>query len=227
MPAQSKAQQKLMGMVHAAQKGELKNPTGTVADLANTMKKKSATDFASTKHKGLPNKVKKEEKEPVMENTFEFYLVMDPASFGDTNTPEDIEKMVVATNPADFVAEYSNMVRGSDMSRDSDMTMAENQIHGYYSTQEEAMKVANTLLTDKMASQKSLEEKKSQVVDKIDKVIAKLQKEINDHMKMTTEAPEEADKYHSMAETKMSKIKELREKHKAVAASKKQLQEKE
>jgi predicted phage tail protein len=89
------------------------------------------------------------------------------------------------------------------------------------------MKVANTLLTDKMASQKSLEEKKSQVVDKIDKVIAKLQKEINDHMKMTSEVPQEADKYHSMAEMKMSKIKELREKHKAVAASKKQLDEKE
>jgi hypothetical protein len=58
MPAKSKAQQKLMGMVSAAQKGELKNPSAQVAKLAKTMTKKSATDFASTKHKGLPKKVK-------------------------------------------------------------------------------------------------------------------------------------------------------------------------
>lgn len=60
MPALSKAQQRFMGMVHAAQKGDMENPSPEVAKAADTMKKKDAKDFASTKHKGLPNKVKSE-----------------------------------------------------------------------------------------------------------------------------------------------------------------------
>ncbi len=56
MPAVSKAQQRFMGMVHAAQKGE-EPASPEVAKVAKDMSKKSAKDFASTKHKGLPNKV--------------------------------------------------------------------------------------------------------------------------------------------------------------------------
>ena len=55
--AVSKKQQKFMGMVHAAQKGE-KPASKEVGKVAKTMKKKDAEDFASTKHKGLPEKVK-------------------------------------------------------------------------------------------------------------------------------------------------------------------------
>ena len=57
--AKSKAQQKFMGMVHATQKGE-KAPSKEVAKVAKDMPKKAAKDFAATKHKGLPNKVKEE-----------------------------------------------------------------------------------------------------------------------------------------------------------------------
>ena len=57
--AVSKSQQKFMGMVHAAQKGE-KPASKEVAKVAKTMGKKDAKDFASTKHKGLPEKVKEE-----------------------------------------------------------------------------------------------------------------------------------------------------------------------
>lgn len=53
--AVSKKQQRFMGMVHAAQKGE-KVASGEVAKVASSMKKKDAKDFASTKHKGLPEK---------------------------------------------------------------------------------------------------------------------------------------------------------------------------
>ena len=56
MPAKSKAQQKFMGMVHRAQKGE-KPASATVAKVAKKMKKTDAEDYASTKHKGLPKKV--------------------------------------------------------------------------------------------------------------------------------------------------------------------------
>ncbi len=53
MPAVSKAQQRFMGMVHAAQKGE-EPASPEVAKVAKDMDKKDAKDFASTKHKGLP-----------------------------------------------------------------------------------------------------------------------------------------------------------------------------
>jgi hypothetical protein len=62
MPAKSKAQQKFMGMVHAAQKGE-KPASPEVAKVAKGMSKKAAKDYASTKHKGLPEKKKQKIKE--------------------------------------------------------------------------------------------------------------------------------------------------------------------
>ena len=55
--AVSKKQQKFMGMVHAAQKGE-KPASKEVAKVAKSMGKKDAEDFAATKHKGLPEKKK-------------------------------------------------------------------------------------------------------------------------------------------------------------------------
>jgi len=63
--AVSKAQQKFMGMVHATQKGE-KPASEEVAKVAKDMKKKDAEDYASTKHKGLPEK-KKSKKESIEE----------------------------------------------------------------------------------------------------------------------------------------------------------------
>ena len=64
MPAVSKAQQRFLGMVYAAKKGKIKSPSPEVAQAASSMKKKDAKDFASTKHKGLPEKkVAKEAKD--------------------------------------------------------------------------------------------------------------------------------------------------------------------
>ena len=58
--AVSKKQQRFMGMVHAAQKGE-KPASKEVAKVAKGMGKKDAEDFAKTKHKGLPEKAKKKD----------------------------------------------------------------------------------------------------------------------------------------------------------------------
>ena len=65
MPAKSKAQQRFMGMVHGIQKGTVDPSTvsAKVRKVAKGMKKKSAKDYASTKHKGKPEKVKKEERD--------------------------------------------------------------------------------------------------------------------------------------------------------------------
>jgi hypothetical protein len=62
MPAVSKAQQRFMGMVHAVNKGDMPAPSAEVAQAAASMKKGDAKDFASTKHKGLPEKKKMEKR---------------------------------------------------------------------------------------------------------------------------------------------------------------------
>ena len=60
--AVSKAQRKFMGMAHAIQKGEkIKGASPELKKVAKTMKPTDTHDFAATKEKGLPKKVKKTE----------------------------------------------------------------------------------------------------------------------------------------------------------------------
>ena len=62
MPALSKKQQRFFGIVRAIQKGEQAPTTPETAKAAEEMKKTDVKKFASTKHKGLPEKkVTKEE----------------------------------------------------------------------------------------------------------------------------------------------------------------------
>ena len=56
MPAVSKKQQRFFGIVRAIQKGEMAPTTPETAKAAADMKKKDVKDFASTKHRGLPDK---------------------------------------------------------------------------------------------------------------------------------------------------------------------------
>ena len=62
MPSRSKAQQRFMGMVHALKKGEMKpsDASPEVKKAADSMTKKSTKKYASTKHKGKPERVSKE-----------------------------------------------------------------------------------------------------------------------------------------------------------------------
>ena len=59
MPAKSKAQQKFMGLVYALKKGKIdpSDVSQDVKDAADSMTTKQSKDFASTKHKELPNKL--------------------------------------------------------------------------------------------------------------------------------------------------------------------------
>ena len=59
MPAASKQQQKFFGVVKAMQAGDLPKK-GAAGKVAKDMSKKDVDKYASTKHKGLPKKVKKE-----------------------------------------------------------------------------------------------------------------------------------------------------------------------
>ena len=58
MPALSKKQQKFFGIVRSIQKGEQTPTTPETAKAASDMKKSDVKKFASTKHKGLPEKKK-------------------------------------------------------------------------------------------------------------------------------------------------------------------------
>lgn len=65
--AKSQNQQQFAGMVHGLQKGEIKpsEVSSDVKDAAKSMTKKFAKDLASTKHKGLPEKI--DEQNPALE----------------------------------------------------------------------------------------------------------------------------------------------------------------
>lgn len=58
MPSKSKSQQRLMGWVYSVMRGDTKNAPKKIKDIAKSMKKKDVRDLASTKHKGLPAKIK-------------------------------------------------------------------------------------------------------------------------------------------------------------------------
>lgn len=94
-------------------------------------------------------------------------------------------------------------------------------VHGVYNDESEAGLVAEAACNELHKHLAEVEHKKHTVVEKIDKHIARLQKEINAHMKEASDIPENADKAHALAEDKMNLIKELRAKRKIVEASKK------
>jgi len=79
--AVSKQQQKFMGMVHAAKKGETP-ASPEVAKVAAGMSKKAAKDFAATKHKGLP---KKKGVSEVSKSTIDRYVAKASDAHGDAD----------------------------------------------------------------------------------------------------------------------------------------------
>jgi len=60
MPAKSKQQQKFFGVVKAMQSGDIPKK-GAAGKAAKSMSKKEVDKYASTKHKGLPKKLNKEQ----------------------------------------------------------------------------------------------------------------------------------------------------------------------
>lgn len=207
MPAKSKAQQKFMGMVHAAQKGEMK-PKGTVAKAAKSMTKKSATDFASTKHKGLPEKLKegKSKGEPIF-----FYYVLDPE-----NHTAKISDLVHGVHVVQF---------GKDMGEgkfENDKGIV-GRIYGYYMDEEEANDTAKELVKGLHETASMLEAKKANVTAALQKKIDELQKKAEEHLKLAKKEPENGERHHDEAQAILARIKVLRKKHKMVEGSKREI----
>jgi len=64
MPAKSKQQQKAAGMALAAKRGEIspRKLKGSAKQMYKSMTKKQLAEYAGTKRKGLPTRVKKKKK---------------------------------------------------------------------------------------------------------------------------------------------------------------------
>lgn len=196
-----------MGMVHAAQKGELKDPSSKVAKLAKTMTKKSATEFASTKHKGLPKtakKAKKTIKENYENKVGSLHIVQKPMEGC------SCDGMVYEIDPVYGISKHN---------------LNPDTIHGVYSTPEEAKKVAESLYSDHISAMKKLEEKKDTVSKKLNTAIDKLEKKRKEHMKMAKEDPKNASTHKANMSQISSQIEDLMDKLEKVSKSKKETEE--
>lgn len=119
----SKSQQRLMGQAYAYKTGELKakdlNPdyADEIKDLAKSMTKKQLEDFAKTKHKGLPQKVKEG--------------IMSFQSFNESKTTyKDIERFLYKSyreNPTDDDAELAERAIMNPDFRDVAEEMEDNE----------------------------------------------------------------------------------------------------
>jgi hypothetical protein len=121
MPAVSKAQQKFMGMVHAAQKGDMKNPSPEVSKAASSMSKKSAKDFASTKQKGLPDHVDEDYLNPAQQNVKN---AKDAAAYTTTKHDQEADMIPQAEYLVKLKEAIRKIVRERMMEEDINTTSA-------------------------------------------------------------------------------------------------------
>jgi len=200
MPAKSKSQQRLMGMVHAAQQGE-KPASSKVAKLAKSMTKKSATDFASTKHKGLPNKKKK----PKYENNIgEIHAVLHPHE-GCT-----VAGMVKEIDPLKGLAPHSIMSE---------------EVHSLHPSREHAIKSAHKLHQVHLKKLEEVEKKKDHVAKKITQTIDALEKKRKGHVDLAKQDPKNARSHKEHIAHLAHQIDDLMDKLEKVERSKKHKKE--
>ena len=101
----SKNQQQLMGQAYAYKKGETKTASKAVKDLAASMSLKDLKDFASTKHKGLPDKVSEGRGEGSGKNK------QPQKQTASTNLPDGLQKQIInltkrGVSPADILKKF-------------------------------------------------------------------------------------------------------------------------
>lgn len=203
MPATSKQQQKLMGIVHAIQKGDIKpsSVSKKAQQMAKSMKPGDVTKFAATKHKGLPKKVKKENM-----GVASMYVVRKPHS--------DMKE-------ADLVMEL-NPLEGIQP-----LNISMEDVHSVHSTADEAQAIAAEAYKKCMDEAFQLEEKKGKVGDKLKKAIDQLEKKRKEHIDMAKEDPKNASQHKEYIAKLASQIDDLMSKMEKIEKSKKNVEKKE
>jgi chromosome segregation ATPase len=199
MPATSQQQQKLMGLVHALQKGTVKpgQASKKAQQMAKSMKKSDVTDFAATKHKGLPKKVKKENM-----GVASMYVVRKPHA--------DMKEadLVMELNPLEGIQPL-NIEMGD--------------VHSVHATAEDAQQIAAEAYKKCMDEALQLEAKKGKVGDKIKKAIDQLEKKRKEHMDMAKEDPKQASKHKEHIAKIAQQIDDLMTKMEKIEKSKKEI----
>jgi hypothetical protein len=200
MPAASQQQQKLMGIVSALQKGDMKQSqaSGKAKQMAKSMKPSDVTDFASTKHKGLPKKVKKENM-----GVASMYVVRKPM---DGMTAENL---VLELNPLEGIQPL-NIMQDDVMSVHHDET--------------EAQRIAAEAYDKYCNEVQALEEKKGKVGDKLKKTIDHLEKKRKEHVDMAKEDPKNASKHKEHIAKIATQIDDLMSKMEKIEKSKKNVE---
>lgn len=203
MPATSQQQQKLMGIVHALQKGDIKpsKVSKKAKEMAKSMKPSDVTDFAATKHKGLPKKAKKENM-----GTPSMYVVRKPTG----ELPE--ADLVLELNPLEGIQPL-NIMQDDVLSVHHDET--------------EARRIAAEAYQKCMNELQALEEKKDMTSGKIKKAIDQLEKKRKEHMDMAKEDPKSASKHKEHIAKLATQIDDLMTKMEKIEKSKKQIEKKE
>jgi hypothetical protein len=164
------------------------------------MKPKAATDFASTKHKGLPTKVKKENVDGAIDT---LYMVKKP--FDGCNA----KSLVMPIDP----------LQGAPDQVD--------QVHGVFPDQDQAMAIAETLYEEYCSRMEALEEKKGAVTGKIASAIDALEKKRKEHVDMAKADPKNVSQHKDKIAMIATKIDDLMTKLEKVEKSKKAKEEKE
>jgi hypothetical protein len=204
MPAVSKKQQKFMGIVHGLQKGTVKpsDVSKKAQNVAKDIKPGAATDFASTKHKGLPTKIKKESIDGAIDT---LYMVKKPYAGCELTS---------LVHPIDPLVGLS----GSEVVPD--------QVHAVFPDQDHAQQVAQDLFEDHSQKMEALEEKKGAVTGKISSAIDTLEKKRKEHVDMAKADPKNASQHKEHIAKLAMKIDDLMSKLEKVERSKKAIEDK-
>lgn len=205
MPATSKQQQRLMGIVHALQTGAIKpgKASKQAQAMAKSMKKSDVKDFASTKHKGLPKKVKKEE---MTLEVPKMYMVRKPME-GLT-----VDKMVYEINPLEGI---------------QPLNIEMNDVHTVHATAEDAQEIAAEAYQKYCDEAIALEEKKDATSGKIKKAIDQLEKKRKEHLTLAKDDPKSASKHKEHIAKIATQIDDLMTKLERIEKSKKAIEKKE
>ena len=203
MPATSKQQQKLMGLVHALQKGSVKpgQASAKAKEMAKSMKPSDVKDFAATKHKGLPKKVKKEDYNPT-----KMYVVVKPSD------NMNASGMIKELNPLEGIQPLNIM---------------QDDVMSVHHDEKEAQRIAAEAYDKYCNEVQALEEKKGKVGDKIKKTIDHLEKKRKEHVDMAKEDPKSAAKHKEHIAKLATQIDDLMSKMEKIEKSKKNVEKKE
>jgi hypothetical protein len=201
--AASKQQQKLMGIVHALQKGDMKpsQASGKAKEMSKSMKKGDVKDFASTKHKGLPKKVKKEDYNPT-----KMFVVVKPSD------NMDASGMIMELNPLEGIQPLNIM---------------QDDVLDVTTDESEAQRIAAEAYGKYCSEVQALEEKKGKVGDKLKKTIDHLEKKRKEHIDMAKEDPKSSSQHKEHIAKLATQIDDLMSKMEKIERSKKNVEKKE